>query len=87
MSAPVRNGCGELFALEFMEWIGEIVNTKGIHLAVDGKALRATMEKVKDFRATMVLNVIDAVTGVVVVQRIHGMQPSDKDNSWSVDIA
>ena len=40
----------ELFALEFMEWIGEIVDTKGIHLAIDGKALRAAMEKVKDFR-------------------------------------
>ena len=58
----------ELFALEFMEWIGEIVDTKGIHLAVDGKALRAGMEKVKDFRAPMILNAIDAVTGLVVAQ-------------------
>lgn len=58
----------ELFALEFMEWSGEIVCTKGIHLAVDGKALRAAMEKVKDFRAPMVLNAIDAVTGVVLAQ-------------------
>ena len=51
-----------------MEWIGEIVNTKGIHLAVDGKALRAAMEKVKDFRAPMLLNAIDAVTGLVLAQ-------------------
>ena len=58
----------ELFALEFMEWIGEIVSTKGVHLAVDGKALRAAMEKVKEFRAPMVLNAVDAVTGVVVAQ-------------------
>ena len=58
----------ELFALEFMEWIGEIVDTKGIHLAIDGKALRAAMEKVKDFRAPMVLNAIDAVTGLVLAQ-------------------
>lgn len=58
----------ELFALEFMEWSGEIVCAKGIHLAVDGKALRAAMEKVKDFRAPMVLNAIDAVTGVVLAQ-------------------
>ena len=58
----------ELLALEFMEWIGEIVNTKGIHLAVDGKALRAAMEKVKDFRAPMLLNAIDAVTGLVLAQ-------------------
>lgn len=65
----------ELFALEFMEWIGEIVRTKGIHLAVDGKALRAAMEKVKDFRAPMILNAVDAVTGLVVAQ----MPIRDKD--------
>ena len=58
----------ELFALEFMEWIGEIVSTKGIHLSIDGKALRGAMEKVKDFRAPMILNAIDAVTGLVVAQ-------------------
>lgn len=57
-----------LFALEFMEWIGEIASTKGIHIAIDGKALRAAMEKVKDFRAPMVLNAIDAVTGLVLAQ-------------------
>ncbi|GAA6410296.1 hypothetical protein K040078D81_44130 [Blautia hominis] len=79
---PLKNGiaspstacrilCGmdeKLFALEFMEWIGEIVRTQGIHLAVDGKALRGAMEKEKNFRAPMVLNAIDAVTGLVVAQ-------------------
>ncbi len=58
----------ELFALEFMEWIGEIMDTKGIYLAVDGKALRAGMEKVKDFRAPMILNAVDAATGLVAAQ-------------------
>ena len=58
----------ELFALEFMEWIGEIVSTEGIHISIDGKALRASMEKVKDFRAPMVLNAVDAATGLVLAQ-------------------
>ena len=58
----------ELFSLCFMEWIGEIVDTKGIHISIDGKALRAAMEKVKDFRAPMVLNAIDAVSGLVIAQ-------------------
>lgn len=58
----------ELFALQFMEWIGEIVNTRGMHLAIDGKALRAATEKVKNARVPMVMNAIDAVTGVVVAQ-------------------
>lgn len=51
-----------------MEWIGEILSTRGIHLAIDGKELRASMGKVKNFRAPMVMNAIDAVTGLVVVQ-------------------
>lgn len=58
----------ELFALEFMEWAGEIVSTEGTHLAIDGKALRAAMEKVKNFRAPMVMNAMDTVTGLVVAQ-------------------
>ena len=37
----------ELFALQFTAWIGEIIETRGIHLIIDGKALRAAMEKEK----------------------------------------
>ena len=58
----------ELFALQFTAWIGEIVETRGIHLIIDGKALRAAMEKVKNFRAPMVMNAIDAATGLVLAQ-------------------
>ncbi len=31
----------ELFLFAFVEWVGTIVNTKGTHLAVDGKAIKA----------------------------------------------
>ena len=34
-----------LFLFSFIEWIGGIVRTKGVHLAVDGKAIRAAAEK------------------------------------------
>lgn len=44
------------------------MNTKGRHICIDGKALRAAMEKVKDFRAPMVMNAIDATTGLVTAQ-------------------
>ena len=54
--------------MEFMEWIGEIVNTKGLHICIDRKALRAAMEKVKNFRAPMVMNAIEAMTGLVTAQ-------------------
>ena len=52
-----------------MEWIGEIVRTRGLNLAIDGKALRAATEKVKNFRAPMVMNVIDTVTGLILAQQ------------------
>ena len=58
----------ELFALQFIAWIGEIIETRGIHLVIDGKALRAAMEKVKNFRTPMVMNAIDAATGLVLAQ-------------------
>lgn len=60
----------ELFALEFMEWIEEILRTAGIHPTIDEKALRGggAMEKVKDFRTPMILNAFDTVTGLVVAQ-------------------
>lgn len=58
----------ELFALEFMEWAGEIQGTKNRHLAIDGKALRGAAEKVKGSKVPMLLNVIDTMTGLVVCQ-------------------
>lgn len=54
-----------LFAMAFMEWIGEILSTRGIHLVIDGKALRAAASKVM---SPMVMNALDAATGLVVAQ-------------------
>lgn len=58
----------ELFQLEFMEWIGEILNAKGKHLIIDGKALRGAASTVKDIRAPQLMNVIEAATGIVLAQ-------------------
>lgn len=57
-----------LFAAAFMEWVGAILNTEGIHIAIDGKALRASLSRVQDTRATMVMNALDAATGLVLAQ-------------------
>ena len=56
------------FLFVFIEWIGSIVKTKGVHLAVDGKAIRAGAEKCKGERAPMMLHVLDAATGLVLGQ-------------------
>lgn len=60
----------ELFLFAFMEWIGEILDTKGIHLAIDGKAIRAAMHKTQGNGAKipMLLHVLDTATGLVVAQ-------------------
>lgn len=58
----------ELFLYAFTEWIGEIVQTRGAHLAVDGKAIRAAASKVRAGRAPMLLNAVEAGTGLVLAQ-------------------
>ena len=60
----------ELFLFAFMEWIGEILNTKGIHLAIDGKAIRAAMQKTQGVGAKtpLLLHALDTATGLVVAQ-------------------
>ena len=58
----------ELALYAFMEWIGEIVDSKNTHLAIDGKALRGAAEKTKNAAAPMILNVVETVRGLVLTQ-------------------
>lgn len=66
----------ELFLYAFMEWIGEIVDTKGSHLAIDGKALRGATEKVKMQKTPMIMNAVEVFSGLVVAQ----LPVKDKEN-------
>ena len=58
----------ELFLYAFMEWIAEILDPKGRHLAIDGKAIIAAASKVKGTTTPMLLNVIDTATSLVIAQ-------------------
>ena len=58
----------ELFLYAFMEWIGEILDSRGLHLIIDGKALRGATSKVRGERTPMIMNVIDAQTKLVLCQ-------------------
>ncbi len=58
----------ELLTLTFTDWIGNILSTKGIHIVIDGKALRAATEKIKDKKAPYMLNAMDAATSLVIAQ-------------------
>ena len=66
----------ELFLFVFIQWIGKIVQTKGVHLAVDGKAVKGAVAKVKGERAPMFLNVVEAATGLVLAH----LPISDKES-------
>lgn len=63
----------EMVSLALINWIGEIFNTRGIHIAIDGKGLRAAARKVRDEKTPYILNAIDTASRLVVGQLvIHG---------------
>lgn len=77
---PLRNGIAspatvsrlltgideEMFCLVFIEWMTGILNTKGINIAIDGKALRGSTERIKDGKTPYILNAIDIATTLVI---------------------
>ena len=58
----------DLAALAFADWIGQIVSTRGIHIVIDGKGLRAATERIRGGRTPYILNAIDAATKLVIAQ-------------------
>lgn len=65
LSTFSRITCGideELLSLAFTDWIGSILSTRELHIVIDGKALRAATEKIKDKKAPYILNAMDAAT-------------------------
>ena len=58
----------EIFCLAFIEWMTGILNTKGINIAIDGKALRGSTEKIRNRQTPYILNAIDTATALVIAQ-------------------
>lgn len=58
----------DIFCMVFMEWVAELLNEHGIHVIIDGKALRGATEKIKGGAVPYVLNAIDAATQLVIGQ-------------------
>ena len=60
----------ELFLYAFMEWIGEILDSRGIHIAIDGKAIRGAIQRARgpDAKIPVLLHAIDAASGLVLAQ-------------------
>ena len=60
----------EMVSLALINWIGEIFNTRGIHIAIDGKGLRAAVRKVRGEKTPYILNAIDTASRLVVGQLV-----------------
>lgn len=60
----------EMVSLALINWIGEIYNTRGIHIAIDGKGLRAAARKVRDEKTPYILNAIAAASRLVIGQLV-----------------
>ena len=69
----------EMFALILAEWVAEIIKERGIHIILDGKALRGATEKIKGGKVPYVLNAIEATTQLVLAQ----LAIPDKSNEIS----
>ena len=60
----------EMVSLALINWIGEAFHTRGIHIAIDGKGLRAAARKVRDEKTPYILNAIDVASRLVVGQLV-----------------
>ncbi len=58
----------EIFTYVFMEWTCELIDTRGRHLAIDGKALKGAVSRVQNGVTPMLLNAVDGETGIVLSQ-------------------
>lgn len=70
-STITRMLCGideELASYAFMEWAGEIADSRNTHLAIDGKALYGATERTKGETTPMLLNVVETVRGLILAQ-------------------
>lgn len=73
MSRMLASVDEEMVSLALINWIGEIFNTRGIHIAIDGKGLRTAARKVRGEKTPYILNAIDTASKLVIGQLvIHG---------------
>lgn len=68
MSRMLGEVDADMVSLAIINWTGEISDTRGIHIAIDGKGLRAAAHKVRDERTPYILNAINAASRLVIAQ-------------------
>jgi len=58
----------EIFSLTFADWASQLLNSCGLHIIIDGKALRAATERIRDQNVPYILNAVEATTEIVMAQ-------------------
>jgi len=58
----------EIFALTFADWAMQLLNACGMHIIIDGKALRGATRKIRDEKVPYILNAVEAATEIVIAQ-------------------
>ncbi|MBR1627783.1 MAG: ISAs1 family transposase [Lachnospiraceae bacterium] len=58
----------EMLSISLANWIGEIINTRGRQIAIDGKGLRAAAVKIRDQKTPYIVNALDVTTKLVIGQ-------------------
>lgn len=58
----------EMFCFAFVDWMAGILHTQGIEIAIDGKALRGSMQKIRNQQAPYILNAVAVATKLVIAQ-------------------
>ena len=56
----------EALAMEFVNWMNQILLPVGIHMAIDGKGLVGATERIKGKRIPYVLNIVETHTGLTI---------------------
>lgn len=58
----------EIFALTFTDWVTQLLKGHGLHIIIDGKALRGSAKKIQNGNVPYLLNAIEATTEMVLTQ-------------------
>lgn len=67
----------EIFALTFTDWVSQLLKKMGLHIIIDGKALRASAKKIENGNIPYTLNAIDAATEMVIAQLPIGLKTNE----------
>lgn len=65
------------FLCAFIQWMTELIDTKGAHIAIDGKALRGATKRLQNENTPYVLNAIEGTTNLVIAQLAIGKKENE----------